>query len=256
MNEVLANEKFDSNILITTTCMDAGVNIVDEEVKHIVCDVEDYNTMIQCIGRKRLQNENDKIYVYIKTINNCKLGGKKGRLINKMKMADYLRKHTVEEYVNEFNRKCDYNQIVYDETVGEDNKCTKKINELMYFKCKLDIYDIDVMLKYKKYGFCKFIANKLGFYDDNGFTYTLIEEEKKQDELESYLEGLIGKRLNKKEQKELINKIDLRDCSRHLQKSISVINSYLIENYDYSVSNKRIRIDGKQMTVWIVNKIG
>ena len=60
----------------------------------------------------------------------------------------------------------------------------------------------------------------------------------------------------KEEQKELINRIDLRDSSRHLQKSISVINSYLIENYNYSVSNKRIRIEGKQVTVWIISKIG
>ena len=50
--------------------------------------------------------------------------------------------------------------------------------------------------------------------------------------------------------------IDLRDSSNRLQKSISIINSYLIENYNYSVSNKRIRIKGKQVTVWIVSKIG
>lgn len=257
MNEVLANEKFDSNILITTTCMDAGVNIVDEEVKHIVCDVEDYNTIIQCIGRKRLQNENDKIYVYIKTINNCKLGGKKGMLMQKIEMADYLREHTVEEYVNKFKRKCDYSQIVYDDVVGEDDKCTKKINELMYFKCLTDICDIDLMLKYKKYGFNKFIANKLGFYDEEkGFTYRIIEEQKKEDELEEYLEKLVGKALIKEEQKELINMINLRDNSRRLQKSISIINSYLIENYNYSVSSKRIRIEGKKVTVWIVSKIG
>ena len=108
-----------------------------------------------------------------------------------------------------------------------------------------------------KYGFNKFVANKLGFYDDEqGFTYRIIEEEKKQDELEEYLEGLVGKTLIKDEQKELINKINLRDGSRHLQKSISVINSYLIENYNYSVSNKRIRIEGKQVTVWVISKIG
>ena len=256
IDKILDDEKFDSNILITTTCMDAGVNIKDDKVKHIVCDVEDYNTIIQCIGRKRLQNENDKICVYIKTINNNRLGGKKGRLINKVKMANYLRKHTVQEYVNEFKRKYDNNQIVYDETVGEDNKCTKKINELMYYKCKIDIVDIDVMLKYKKYGFCKFVANKLGFYDEEkGFTYTLIEEEQKQDELEEYLEGLIGKRLHKDEQKELIKKIDLRDRFNRVQKSISILNQYLIENYSYSISSKRIKIEGKKVTVWLVSNI-
>ena len=256
INEMLVNEKFDSNILITTTCMDAGVNIIDNKLKHIVCDVEDYNTIIQCIGRKRLQNENDKIYVYIKSVNNCVLGGKKGMLSSKMEMADYLREHTVEEYINKFKRKCDYSQIVYDEVVEEDDKCTKKINELMYFKCMIDICDIDTMLSYKKYGFNKFIAYKLGFYDDSqGFTYRIIEEQKKQDELEEYLETLVGKTLIKDEQKELINMIDLRDGRNRVQKSINIINSYLIENYNYSVSSKRIRIDGKQLRTWVVSKI-
>ena len=255
MNEILANEKFDSNILITTTCMDAGVNIVDDKVKHIICDVEDYNTIIQCIGRKRLQNENDKIYVYIKTMNNCKLGGKKGILLKKMEMADYLREHTVEEYVNEFKRKCDYSQIVYDDVVGEDDKCTKKINELMYFKCLTDIADIDTMLSYGKYGFNKFIANKLGFYDDKGFTYTLIEEEKKQDKLEEYLETLVGKTLIKEEQKELINMIDLRDSRNRLQKKVSTLNGYLLDNYNMMLISKQIREEGKKITIWLLNNI-
>ena len=262
INEILVNEKFDSNILITTTCMDAGVNIIDDKLKHIVCDVEDYNTIIQCIGRKRLQNENDKIYVYIKTINNCKLGGKKGRLINKMGMADYLRKHTVEEYVNEFKRKSDYNQIVYDDVVGEDSKCTKKINELMYFKCKLDIADIDFMLHHGKYGFCKFIANKLGFYDDKGFTYRLIEEEKKEDKLEEYLQTMLDKIMyTTKDRKELIETINVRSDG-HLMKSIDTLNGALAEmesNYRI-VQMKKITktIDGKKKqfkTPWKVISI-
>ena len=256
INEILVNEKFDSNILITTTCMDAGVNIIDDKLKHIVCDVEDSNTIIQCIGRKRLQNENDKIHVYIKSINNCVLGGKKGMLKSKIEMADYLRNHTVEEYVNKFKRKCDYSQIVYDEAVDENDKCTKKINELMYFKCNIDICDIELMLSYKKYGFNKFIANKLGFYDDNkGFTYRIIEEQKKENELEEYLDGLIGKRLHKDEQKELINMIDLRDSRNRLQKKVSTLNGYLLDNYNMMLISKQIRKDGKKVTIWLLNNI-
>ena len=83
-----------------------------------------------------------------------------------------------------------------------------------------------------------------------------IELQKKEKELKEYLEKLIGKRLYKEDREELIKKVDLRDNKRRLQKSISIINSYLIENYNYSVSNKRNRIDGKQITVWIVSKIG
>jgi hypothetical protein len=55
--------------------MDAGVNIIDDELKHIICDVKDTGTLIQCIRRKRLQSKKDKIYLYIKAITNQQLGG-------------------------------------------------------------------------------------------------------------------------------------------------------------------------------------
>ncbi len=68
IDSMLKNEKFEELILITTTCLDAGVNIIDRNVKHIVIDVEDIGSLIQCIGRKRIQSEEDKLYLYIKTV--------------------------------------------------------------------------------------------------------------------------------------------------------------------------------------------
>jgi len=73
---MLINEKFQELILITTTCMDAGVNLIDIDLKHVVCEVEDTGTLIQCIGRKRIQDEQDSINVYLKVISNNSLGGK------------------------------------------------------------------------------------------------------------------------------------------------------------------------------------
>ena len=81
-----------------------------------------------------------------------------------------------------------------------------------------------------------------------------IELQKKQKELKEYLETLVGKRLYKEDREELIEKVDLRDSRNRLPKSISAINSYLIENYNYNVISKRVKIDGKQLRVWIVSK--
>ena len=52
--------------------------------------------------------------------------------------------------------------------------------------------------------------------------------------------------------KELVELLDIRDKSRRLQKSISIIDAYLQENFKMKVSKKRIRIDGKQSTFWII----
>ena len=38
--DILKNERFEKNILITTTVMDSGVNIIDSDIKNIIIDVE------------------------------------------------------------------------------------------------------------------------------------------------------------------------------------------------------------------------
>ncbi|NFH99492.1 DNA helicase [Clostridium botulinum] len=256
IDNMLKNEKFEEQILITTTCMDAGINIIDEKVKHIICDVKDMGTLIQCIGRKRIQNENDGIYLYIKTITNEQLGGMETQTKKKIEKAEFLREHTVKEYVEEYPRSYDYNNIVYDEVIKDKNKCTKKINELMVFKCKMDIMDIEIMKTYEKFGYCKYLATKFGFRDDKGYyNYRVIEEEDSKSKLERHLSDMVGKRLYKEEQKELIEMIGLKDSRQRLQKSINIINTYLIEQFDYTVISKRVKEDNKLKTVWVISKI-
>lgn len=265
IDRMLQDERFEEQILITTTCMDAGVNIKDDKVKHIVCDVKDIGSLIQCIGRKRLQNENEKIYLYIKTITNEQLGGMKSQLKLKIEMADFLRKHTVKDFIEKYPRRNDYNNIVYDDTVLEDNKCTKKVNELMYFKARLDICDIEIILMYKKYGYCKYLANKFGFIDDgdNEFTYRLLDEEYEKETLENYLESIVGKKLFKEERKELIDKVDLRQRGKQLKRAESLNESFRERKISYTIDDEPKRKSyrdkngkvKKEKTYWIVYKI-
>ncbi len=225
INKMLINEKFDENILITTTCMDAGVNINDIDVKHIVLDVKDIGVLIQCLGRRRMQNEEDKIHIYIKNLNNKQLGGIETQLKQKVKKADFLREHTVKEYIQEYPRSNDYSNIVYDEIVDEDNKGTKKINELMYYKCKFDLGDIAAMKAYGDYGYCKYLIN-LFKYDRQ---YRLINEDYKRDNLAEYLETIVGEvMLTLKDRKELIDKIDVKSNGKQLKK-INNLNGTLEE---------------------------
>lgn len=265
IDKMLIDEKFQETILITTTCMDAGVNINDEEVKHIICDVKDIGTLIQCIGRKRQQNDNDKICLYIKTITNEQLGGMKGQLKLKMSKADFLSEHTVKEYIEEYPRSNDYNNIVYHDTVEEDDKGTYKINELMYFKCLNDICDIDLMINekcgYGKYGYCKFLATKFGFRDEEGY-YNYDIEEENNNTLEKYLESIVGKKLFKEEQKELIDKIDLRQNGKQLKSAESFNASFKEQRIPYIIDippRKSYRDENgkvkKEKTHWTVYKI-
>ncbi len=261
-NKMLKNERFEEQILITTTCLDAGVNIKDEVVKHVICDVKDIGSLIQCIGRKRILHEGDKINVYIKVITNNQLGNMKGKLSRKIKMADYLRKHTVKEYIEEFNREVDLSNIVYDCTVDEEDKSSKKINELMYYKCVIDLCIIDSMLNYKKYGYCKHLASMFNFIDNNGFPkYRTIDEDNKIINLEEYLESVLGITIPQvKDRKEIIEKIDVRSNGK-LLKRINNLNGALEEReipyriIEFSTSEV---VNGKQKkypSAWRVEKL-
>lgn len=261
IENLLVNEKFEENVLITTTCMDAGVNIIDLDLQHIVCDVEDIGTLIQCIGRKRIQNDEDKIYLYIKNITNQQLGGKETQLRSKIEKADFLREHTVKEYIETYPRSLDYTYIIYDEVINDENNCTKKINELMYFKVRSDLVDIQFMLvksakKPPKFGYCKYISKMFGFKK-----YRLIEEKNKDDELGDYLESIVGETfLQVKDRKELIQKIDVKSNGKLLKK-IGNLNGALEErNIGYRIvefQTSRV-IDGKQKrfpSAWKVEKL-
>lgn len=89
IQNILINQRFEEQFLITTSCFDAGINIIDREVKHIIIDIVDIGSLTQCIGRKRIQDEDDKVTVYIQAMNNQKLAGLKRSMEQKVEMADY-----------------------------------------------------------------------------------------------------------------------------------------------------------------------
>ncbi|AFM40997.1 DNA/RNA helicase, superfamily II [Desulfosporosinus acidiphilus SJ4] len=241
IKEMLKKERFEDQILITTTCMDTGVNINDIDLYHIVCDVKDIGVLVQCIGRKRLENKDDKIYLYVKTINNQSLGGMETQLKRKVNMADYLREHTVKEYLEEYKRQYDTSNIVYNDTVKEDNKSTLKVNELMFFKVKTDLAELSFMKTYGDFGYCKYLASKFGFRDDNGYyNYRTIEEDYQKDKIVNFMAKVVGKKLTKEEQNELIDIVDLRDSRNRQQKSIGQLNEYFkANNIKYFIISKK-----------------
>lgn len=263
ISDMLENEKFEELILITTTCMDAGVNIIDDKLEHIVCDVKDISTLIQCIGRKRIVNKKDKIYLYIKTITNQQLGGIQTQLGRKLEMARFLKDNTVEAYIEKYQRENDYFNIVYDDVVGEEDKGTKKINWLIYFKCITQSNEIEVMKRYGNFCYCKSLARKFGFHDQfDGYTYRLLEEESNDDRLRKYLDSIVGNKLYKKEQKELKETFKSNGLNARTL-GINTLNGnikdrelpYILEigkRKSYSDENGKIK---KEQSYWVLGKV-
>lgn len=198
------------------------------------------------MGRKRIQDEDDKVYIYIKVINNQKLAGLKRSMEQKLEMADYYMKndYSVEKLIEKYPMQNDVNNILYDDLMYDNrgrlipNSYTKTINEPMYFKKKEDIADYSIMLeKYDKLGYCKYLAAIFGFIDkDTGaYMYRMINEEY---ELEDYLEKMVADNvvlLQLRDRSELIKKINAKQDGKLLKKA-ATLNQVLEEReLDYRI---------------------
>lgn len=229
IDKILENQYFAEALLITTSCMDAGINIIDLDLKYIFADIQDVGSLTQCIGRKRRQSRDDTVAVFVKTINNQQLGGLISSTKRQLEMAEYLRVHTVAEWLEKYPRATDISQIIYDDKSNDENFCTKKVNEMMYYKKKYDISTYEQMLRLGKYGYCKYLARKFGKYsaDEGYYDYKVIGKDLG---LEKWLASQIGKEmLRRPDRKELIEKMNVKRDG-HLKHSREILNSALKED--------------------------
>ena len=248
INQVLKDQMFHENMLITTSCMDAGINIIDPLVKYIFINIKDIGSLIQCIGRKRIQSDNDKVHIYIKVINNQQLGGMESNARHHLEMADYLKTHTTQELIDKYPRQYDKSMIIYDDKVAGKDVCTKKINNLMYRKKQLDMAEYHRMIDLGEYGYCKYLARRLGKYNEDTGKYDYISISGNYG-LENYLATHVGQiMLQKKDRNELIITMDVRR-NGILKKSRIILNAALEEDHiPYRIEEfetSRI-IDGKK----------
>lgn len=256
IKKMLENEKFDCNILFTTTCIDAGVNIKDRELKHIICDITDIDTMIQCIGRKRILDTDDKVRLYIKRHTNreinCWINSTKSLLELPYYYMD--NNYNIDILKQKYsNNEIRHNDMLYYDSINcetdEKGVGVLKVNNIRYNKQLDNIFIWEEMLK-SEYGYCDYIRKKLG-----GKYFMNIEETIKKSDNREYLEKLIGKKLDKEMQKELVEYLNIRDNRNRMQKSLTIINAYLIDNFNLNVISKQMRENGKLARYWYVQEI-
>lgn len=63
--EIVEDESFSQHILITTSVLDCGINIDDEEVSNVVIACDNKTGFLQMLGRKRVK-EGEKVRLFIK----------------------------------------------------------------------------------------------------------------------------------------------------------------------------------------------
>lgn len=263
-DNIIKNEEFKKHLLCCTIALDNGINIKEgTPVKHIIIDIFDRDEFIQCLGRKRVgEGEEINLYFYSYKNDNKRINGFRRKIINSLERADYLSTYGEQKYVeHKFKNEQFTDTKIIDDVPGEDGSIYKSVNECMYEKYSSDlaIYN-SILSKKKPITYKSIIALRLGVNEDSiiEFESTIMRLT-----LEETLKSIVGKRLYREQQNELIEFIGLKDARGRLQKSISQLNLYLKENKmlyiidvpkrkSYRNDNGKVR---KEKSYWMVGKI-
>ena len=255
--EIEEESKFNTRILFVTKALDNGVNIIDKDVKHIICDINDFDTVQQCIGRKRFIDNEDKINLYIKKVPKNHLYGKINMLNNIIKIVKDFKEMNVKEFATKYGR-YGMNGIVYS-YVNNDNNLVYKLNSTLNYKINVDLSETRQMLNTKdeKYPNIRFIAGRLGIpYNE----FQDLEKVLDVGTFNGYMNKIVGVKLFDEEKKAFIDFLQRTAISLVNKKKtlgLKTINGFLedIKSPYYVVSYKETRrTENYAKHYWLVFK--
>lgn len=269
----ILNEQFDGRLLVATKVLDVGITLKDKQIKAIICNMYDYSSMIQCLGRKRLVDESDTCEFYIRTYSKGQLNLYRNKAYKEMQMFEADRNKYNETYANDREH---HNKYIYFDHSTND----LKLNKLAYLTARANEVQLDYMTKYKwmnEYfqeiegvGYKQFILAQLDVSIDDlrVSDYESYEESKKQNDLITYLDSIIGIPLYKEEQQQLKEEFK-RDGLKARSMGLNTLNGnlkdrklpYIIES---EMDNRRSLLDENEMKIknpnykkkyWIIGKV-
>lgn len=253
IEQMLANECFEQQFLFCTHTLDNGVNIIDKNVKYIIVDIEDFDILIQCIGRKRSQGIDDKITVLIKKMSNKSIGGRITQINRRLKRVDFLLNSTSEDFIKKYPRQYSGNMI-YDSVV--DGKITKVVNKVMHHKCLYDIEEYNSILE-EEDGYQKKILSLLKKDE-----YEMLEDYYDEFTVNDYFTALVGKKMFKDDQKQFKEWLEINLIKAPKKRNgiigLPTINQFLKDNgYEFIIESKIEKERGinRDKTYWIIGKV-
>jgi hypothetical protein len=151
MKEIATNNKFNCQLLCCTKVLDNGVNLVDPELKHIIIDMLDPTTFIQCLGRKRF-TEGEKITLYARNFHNGIVYSQIASIQSKLKTVRELLDVGQEEFQTRYKKK-DFDNVIQNDFTINQAKLIFYQQYRNYLQYMLDNPD----------GFKHLICNKIRF---------------------------------------------------------------------------------------------
>ncbi len=254
VSQMLKNESFDTQFLLTTSVLDNGITFKDRSIKHIICDYPDIITVIQCLGRKRFIDEEDEVKIYIKTFSESFIQfllGSKAMDIQQVTDYDSLSK---EQYAQKYKTKY-FNKTLHLHYDHEKDCLDFVINAAVVYKLQ---YDLKMLQNIHHYtDFVKLFCQE----SSQGFaSFTNLENTLYKIVMESLFQDCLDVRLYTPQQNEL--KQNLKNCIPYLKKhnGKKAINNYLEGvNSKYRITSgqeKNRKTGRRDETYWKIIPVG
>lgn len=239
---------FDKRLLIATKALDNGFDLKDTHIKHIISDIFDLDSAIQCFGRKRVMNNDDTCNFYIRNYEKSALNFFSHNNQTELSPVQ-LFATDYEAFVKIYGGREFKTSTIYTDWRGDK---LPHINNVRYKKL---LMDKDMIAKMYEETYKSLILDHLGDTAKNqvsDVSYLQLEEKSK---LELFLENNINKKLFKDKQKTLIDLCNIRDDRNRPQKSIGILNAYFVEdNLNYKLMSGTDKDENqKSIRYWSIN---
>lgn len=245
---LIARDKFDCRILFTTKVLDNGVNIKDEKLKHIIIDMADPISFIQCLGRKRIINQNDKIKLYIKNYNSRSLTQMSIKFSEKLKLAEELNDIGKDEFLKKYRKKNFDSIIDNDITINKAKYYSYRYYQNLYYNLKSDE---------NNKGYMKYICSKLKIPIKD---VLILEEEYEKKSITKVVDEYVGKKITSDLQK--VFKDKFFECilvpkeTNYRKRGIRSINGVLKElNLKYCLESKVTSENNQSLRYWYLERM-
>jgi len=220
--KMLHEHRFECKYLVCTSAVDVGISINDPELTDIICTFEpdNWTSIVQCIGRKRNQNENDKITLHLRDCNENRINDLISATQHKLEHYDYYKSHDLKAYFKQYRKRHDPSGILYPDFEADQVKL--KIDR---FKLAFYHYRLDVLEQVQQCGsYRKYLRQNLKLVDD-----TPVKHRKKS----SYNRDVLAqfaktdRIFTTADRDEFIKAINYRKANGDLYKDIDILNEYM-----------------------------
>jgi hypothetical protein len=168
IKDIVNNSKFECSLLCTTKVLDNGINIIDDSVKHIIIDMLDPISFIQCLGRKRIV-DNEKINLYVHNYHGGFIYPQFSLLTTKINLVEELKSIGSDTFATKYKKK-DYDNVIQNDF---------SINIAKYTFYKKYIQSLKIMMNdIDKMGYKKMICSLLEYPVENTFDAEFVYEKK------------------------------------------------------------------------------